>query len=349
MSKFLNKAFQEKEFQESLQDNKKTKQLSDFIGHVLIDLNYFLENSFENFFKIREEMQKLRMNPNQEAIEGEDDSKTKIEKMKDQCKTYLDLGRANLSLLSHMIKLVPVEFGSSEWSRQTATVINLYADKMSSKKYKQYRFNGIQDLGLKPLKFIATLIEIYAQVEDVEPLLKEIVADERSYSREMLIDIGSTAYQKKLLPQKVLNKFEDVIMKLEDIEEEQTNLKKIIGEDYPDEFTCGLTYDLMTDPVKLKTSDIIVDRRNIEKQITLNGEIDPFNRTTLTKDDLISQPELKRQIDKWMEEKMKIYKAKFGKKKKRARGLLEGKNDVYENENNDDDQDGNAFYSGMIN
>ena len=347
MSKFLNKALKETHFQESLKDNQQTEQLSEFIGHVLTDLNFFLEDSFDKFYKIKEEMQKLRLNPNPQLEEGEDDPKAKIEKLKSQCQVHLDLGRANLTLLSLLISIIPKEFGTAEWSKQTACVINLYADKMSSKKYKQYQFNGIQELGLKPLKFIKTLIEIYTHLGKVGACLKAIVADERCYSRDTLIDIGSTAFNKNLVSSEVLKKFEDMIHVLDEIEEEQKNLNEIIGDDYPDEFTCGLTYELMKDPVKLKTSDIIVERKNIEKQITLNGEIDPFNRTTLKKEDLVPQVELKAQIEAWMEEKMKIYRAKYGKKKKKAGVLLEKKNDVYGNHG--DDEDSNAFYNPMLN
>lgn len=348
MSKFLNKAFQEKDFQESLQDNCQTQELSNFIGHVLTDLNFFLEDTFENFYKIKEEMQKLRMNPNQQNEDNEDNPRAKIEKLKSQCQVNLDLGRANLNMLSHLIRLVPKEFGNAQWCTQTATVINLYANKMSSKNYKQYQFQGIQELGLKPLKFISTLIEIYAHFENVDPLLKEVAADERSYSREMLIDIGSTAHHKKLLPQETLKAFERVINKLDEIQEEQKNLLEIIGNDYPERFNCGLTYDIMKDPVKLKTSDVIVDRRTIEKQIVLNGEVDPFNRTTLKKSDLVPQVKLKAEIDAWMEQKIKLYRAKYGKKKKATGTLLEKNNDVYGNHENNDD-DGNAFYKNMMN
>ena len=127
MSKFLNKALKETHFQESLRDNRQTDQLSEFIGHVLTDLNFFLEDSFDKFYKIREEMQKIRMNPNRKLEEGEEDPKAKIEKLKSQCQVHLDLGRANLTLLSLLIGLIPKEFGTPEWSKQTASVINLYA------------------------------------------------------------------------------------------------------------------------------------------------------------------------------------------------------------------------------
>lgn len=349
MSMFLNKALKSQDFEESLRDNQKTSELKDFIGHVLTDLNYYFENSFHNFEEIRQKIEELRSNPApaQDLPEGEDDPKARIEKMKEQCKTYLDLGRVNLSLLLHLVRLVPNEFDSSECARQTALIINLYADKMSSKKYKQYRFQGIQELGLKPLRFIATLIEIYTSVGDLNFLMNEVVSDERSYSRKTLIDIGSTAFEKKLVSDKILKKFENIILKLEKLEEEHRNLNEIIGDEYPDEFTCGLTYELMKDPVKLKTSDVIVDRKHIEKQITINGEVDPFNRTTLKKSDLVPQPELKAQIEEWMEAKMRIYRQKFKKDAPKEGTLFEKQGDVY-GQDGDQDTGDNAFYNKIL-
>ena len=245
------------------------------------------------------------------------------------------------------MSILPKEFGKSKWAKQTASVINLYAFKMSSKSYAQYRFNGISELGFKPLKFIKTLIELYVNLSEVAPLVEEIVADERSYSRDTLIDIGSTSYKKNLLSENILDKFENLINELEIIEDEQKKMKEIIGDNYPDEFTCGLTYDLMKDPVKLRTSDIIVDRKAIEKQMTISGEFDPYNRKTMTKADLIPQTELKAKIKAWMNDKMKIYYQKYGKsKKKQINRLKNSNNDVYEAE--DDNDDDNAFYKPLM-
>lgn len=62
MSKFLNKVLLEKDFQESFKQNSNTPEISDFIGHVLIDLNKFLESVFDNFYKIKEELTNIAKN-----------------------------------------------------------------------------------------------------------------------------------------------------------------------------------------------------------------------------------------------------------------------------------------------
>lgn len=54
----------------------------------------------------------------------------------------------------------------------------------------------------------------------------------------------------------------------------------------------------MEDPVKLPSSNIIVDRSTIETHL-LSDPTDPFNRTKLSKDMLLPCDELKEKIDEY--------------------------------------------------
>jgi len=80
---------------------------------------------------------------------------------------------------------------------------------------------------------------------------------------------------------------------------------KEILEDIPDKYLDQLTFDLMTDPVKLPGSDVLLDRSTIKQHITLNGETNPFNNQKMTMADLISMTELKKEINDWISAKLK--------------------------------------------
>lgn len=75
---------------------------------------------------------------------------------------------------------------------------------------------------------------------------------------------------------------------VQSIEGQLENLRKMMDilDEAPEEFYCALTDEIMNDPVKLPNSGVIVDRENIEKQL-MHAEIDPYDRTPLTKDMLI--------------------------------------------------------------
>ena len=83
--------------------------------------------------------------------------------------------------------------------------------------------------------------------------------------------------------------------------------KLIIGEedlfeDAPDEFMDPILSEFMTDPVLLKTSGSIVDRKTITQHM-LNDSMDPFNRKPLSMEDVVPAVELKKKIDAWLKEK----------------------------------------------
>ena len=73
-------------------------------------------------------------------------------------------------------------------------------------------------------------------------------------------------------------------------------------DDAPDEFMDPLLSEFMTDPVLLKPSGSIVDRKTITQHL-LNNSTDPFNRAPLTMDDVVPATELKEKIEKWLQAK----------------------------------------------
>ena len=70
---------------------------------------------------------------------------------------------------------------------------------------------------------------------------------------------------------------------------------KINYDEAPEEFLDALTDELMEDPVTLSFSNVIVDRKSIEYYL-LTNPIDPFNKNPLTKEELIPNNNLKKEL-----------------------------------------------------
>ncbi len=85
----------------------------------------------------------------------------------------------------------------------------------------------------------------------------------------------------------------------------ELNSKKINYDDACDEYLDSITFQLMDDPVMLPSSKTIVDRKTIETHLT-KDKTDPFNRSLLTSEMLISCSELKNRIEEYKKGK-KIY------------------------------------------
>jgi ubiquitin conjugation factor E4 B len=75
-------------------------------------------------------------------------------------------------------------------------------------------------------------------------------------------------------------------------------------DDAPEDFLDPITTVLMEDPVKLPSSNMIVDRSTIETHL-LSDPTDPFNRKPLKKEELISCPELQEKIQEYKKSKIK--------------------------------------------
>ncbi len=73
--------------------------------------------------------------------------------------------------------------------------------------------------------------------------------------------------------------------------------------DAPDEFLDPIMSTLMKDPVRLPTSNIVVDRPTIARHL-LSDQSDPFNRQPLTMDMVQPDAELKLKISEWIRERV---------------------------------------------
>ena len=69
--------------------------------------------------------------------------------------------------------------------------------------------------------------------------------------------------------------------------------------DIPDEFLDEITSEIMTDPVRLPSGNL-VDRATISRHL-LSNETNPFTRQKLTVDMLQDAPEVKQQIAEYRE------------------------------------------------
>ena len=76
----------------------------------------------------------------------------------------------------------------------------------------------------------------------------------------------------------------------------------IESEEIPEEFLDPILFTLMTDPVKLPASQMIVDRATIQAHL-LNDPHDPFNRQPLSLEEVLPCTELKARIESFLQKK----------------------------------------------
>ncbi|KAF7490124.1 Ubiquitin conjugation factor E4 A [Sarcoptes scabiei] len=130
--------------------------------------------------------------------------------------------------------------------------------------------------------------------------------DDRSYSPQLLIQAEQLLTTK--LGQPMLG--QDMLVVDRSVKEMLQRYKnnEIPMEDIPEEFLDPLMNTLMSDPVILPNSHKVLDRatitRHLLRQVLSDDRTDPYTRTPLTMDMLISDIELRKRIEEFVKERM---------------------------------------------
>lgn len=109
--------------------------------------------------------------------------------------------------------------------------------------------------------------------------------EESTLKIDMFKKVARICARGNLLEPSQQQALQEFVFSMENQQGELTQLNQVV-EEAPEEYCCFMTYELMNDPVKLPNSGVIVERANIEKSL-MRAEIDPYDRTPLTKDMLI--------------------------------------------------------------
>lgn len=104
-----------------------------------------------------------------------------------------------------------------------------------------------------------------------------------------------------------INDFAIKVRRLEMLEKENQEALT----DAPDEYLDPIMSTLMLDPVTLPSSNVTVDRTTIARHL-LSDQSDPFNRSPLTMDQVITNVTLKAEIDEWVRTKKAAYASEKG-------------------------------------
>lgn len=161
----------------------------------------------------------------------------------------------------------------------------------------------MNEYGFDPKLILMSLVEVYLAFLEYEDFLKYVVMDERSYKLENFLKIKDLKEDNKIkMDFTMWEKFKKFVQKIEEKKKEIE--KNVINyDDAPDEFLDPITTLLMDDPIKLPSSKTIMDRSTILTHL-LSDPTDPFNRSFLSKEDLIEMPELKNKINEYKRSKI---------------------------------------------
>ncbi|OEH79501.1 ubiquitin conjugation [Cyclospora cayetanensis] len=184
--------------------------------------------------------------------------------------------------------------GSSSILPQAVTTLDCCLDHLVGPRCLQLKVNSMETYNFRPKDWLSK-----ADKTNGDAITGEILRDGRYYKHANIAKACRIARREGLMAPSLLNEFYLLVKRLAEVEETGKGLDL---DEVPAEYLDPIMADLMQDPVLLPSSKVIMDRRNIERHL-MSDPSDPFNRAPLTREQLVPQPELKKEIEAFLESK----------------------------------------------
>ncbi|XP_017794147.1 PREDICTED: ubiquitin conjugation factor E4 A [Habropoda laboriosa] len=209
------------------------------------------------------------------------------------------LGRKTIYALKMLTTEIKSIFCHPIMVDRIASMLNYLLLQLVGPNKKNLKVNGQTEYAFNPANLLLNICEIYINLSESESFTLAVSQDGRSYSPELfkladnvLVRIGGVG---------ILGDLDQFAKNVEAAASQKKEEDEMLV-NAPDEFLDPIMSTLMTDPVILPSSKIIIDRQTIARHL-LSDQTDPFNRSTLTMDMVKSDIELQRRVQEWIREK----------------------------------------------
>nr|CDS27718.1 ubiquitin conjugation factor e4 a [Hymenolepis microstoma] len=287
-------------------DNARPPLLLQFLSLLINDSTFLLDEaiSFLAQLKVKE-----RARESHGGRFTSRDEESMFQHMSRLARYHISLGLDNLSALRRVISLCPRLVTHQILVDRIACMLNYFLAHLVGPKSRELTVRDKSTYGFKPELFVEEICRVYVSlgldnsesIQDrsstVSAFLRAVVSDGRSYSSELL-DQALGVLRRVSVDPKLVELFGKVAEALK--AEQVSATEDAMGfEDAPDEFCDPIMGEIMEDPVRLPTSNKILDRKTIYRHL-LSDPKDPFNRQPLEMAMVIPETELKEKIQAWM-------------------------------------------------
>ena len=270
----------------------------------LSDLNDGCIQHLQNI-KLYEDLISDKERYNEMSDEKKKEEESKFNENDHIVRAEIKLFNVSLKFLVSLSKLLQKFFIQNNLIESLISFLNYSLKYFASPLGNDLKLKNLSDYNFNPRFILGALLTVYSAFYDKEEFLEKVIKDEANYK------YGHFSRAKHLVENsgKIeidnfdFNNFLKFVGKLKEVEK-KVKEEAINYDDAPEEFYDQLVCSLMTDPVKLPLSNVILDRKTIETHL-LSDPTDPFNRTPLSKDMLIPCPELKTRIEEYLQKKQK--------------------------------------------
>lgn len=215
------------------------------------------------------------------------------------------LSMSTIGTLAWLTSEITTIFSHSTLVDRIANMLNYFLEHLVGPKKGKFNVNDKMDYEFRPKEILEKICQIYINLgrtgnnKKYKVFCSAVSSDGRSYSESLLPKATDILYRTGM--SQLATEFEELSMNVERIAV-QNKLDEIPIEDIPDTFLDPIMSTLMTDPVMLPSSKIILDRSTIARHL-LSDQTDPFNRSPLSMEEVLPQTDLKNQIETFIRDR----------------------------------------------
>jgi ubiquitin conjugation factor E4 B len=267
-----------------------------FVNYLIGDVGYLLGEALGKLAEIHTLQQELAATNSSLTPEEREEKSRNLASMERMCTGYMDLTVENLTLFSTVSSEIATPFMRAEIIDRLVAMLNFNLAELVGPKCSSLKVANPSKYNFNPRQLLGLLFDIYTHLARKEFAIA-VAKDSRSYKRAIMEKHLSIIRASRLRSEPECEKYSRFIQATEKFFQTGLEKDKEMGE-IPDEFLDPLMATLMEDPVILPTSNVTVDRSTIVTHL-LNNEVDPFNRMPLKIEQVISNDELRQQIQEF--------------------------------------------------
>ena len=294
-------------FEENLKEytEKYPEESKKMVNNLLNDLIYLNDECIENLKVIKNYQDLLddKVRYNKMSIDNKRFEERRFNEKDKIVRAQIKLFNGSLKFLVCISKILQNFFIKNDFISQLAGYLNYSLNIFGSPLNYELKLKNINEYNFNPHFILGSILSTYSAFYDKFHFIEGVIKDERSYKFSNFDRAKNLVANNKNITISEPD-FNNYIKFVDNLRREEKIIKneEINYDDAPQEFLDGLTFLIMTDPVKLPKSQVILDRKTIETHL-LSDQTDPFNREPLTKEMLIPCPTLKAKIEEYIQNK----------------------------------------------
>lgn len=269
---------------------------------LLNDVTFVLDESFTAFKDIHEASRWLRDTPPDADAEQRQAQEEKLTAAQRKAKSYMQLTNQTVSMLKLFTKALSDSFTKPEIVTRLATMLDHNLESLVGPKQANLRVDNPEEYGWNPKAMLSEITDVFLNLRGKQSFITAVATDGRSYKPENFAKAMEILQNKRLKSPEQLHQWEDFSKRVEKTKEQVDAMEADLGE-VPEEFLDPILSHLMEDPVRLPNSRMVVDRSTIMQHL-LSDPTDPFNRMPLNIEDVITEDELRAEIQAWKAQKL---------------------------------------------